>query len=150
MHSVQTLLLSGNAVFQGDARSASQIERLIEGAMAKQLHLETDAMVRSHKEWKEIIAGNPFQKEAKLDPSHLLVLPLKDAPARGAAGVLQDAILGREVVRVDGRCAYIVYPDGIGRSKLTSALIEKKLGTRGTGRNWNTVLKLDALADSIA
>jgi uncharacterized protein (DUF1697 family) len=38
--------------------------------------------------------------------------------------------------------------DGIGRSRLTSALIEKKLGTRGTGRNWNTVLKLAALADS--
>jgi uncharacterized protein (DUF1697 family) len=24
-------------------------------------------------------------------------------------------------------------------------MIEKKLGTRGTGRNWNTVLKLHAL-----
>ena len=55
---------------------------------------------------------------------------------------LQKAIVGREVVRAKGRCAYIVYPDGIGRSKLTGALIEKKLGTRGTARNWNTVLKL--------
>ncbi len=26
------------------------------------------------------------------------------------------------------------------------ALIEKHLGVRGTARNWNTVLKLDALA----
>ena len=59
---------------------------------------------------------------------------------------LQQAIKGREVVRAKGRFAYIVYPDGIGRSKLTSALIEKMLGTRGTGRNWNTVLKLAALA----
>ena len=33
--------------------------------------------------------------------------------------------------------------------RLTSALIEKKLGTRATARNWNTVLKLDALADSM-
>ncbi len=32
---------------------------------------------------------------------------------------LQKAIVGREVVRASGRCAYIVYPDGIGRSKLT-------------------------------
>ena len=29
---------------------------------------------------------------------------------------------------------------------LPPALIEKKLGVRGTGRNWNTVLKLEALA----
>jgi len=30
--------------------------------------------------------------------------------------------------------------------KLTISVIEKKLGSRGTGRNWNTVLKLGALA----
>ena len=29
-----------------------------------------------------------------------------------------------------------------------AAMIEKRLGTRGTGRNWNTVLKLAALAGS--
>jgi uncharacterized protein (DUF1697 family) len=46
----------------------------------------------------------------------------------------------------DGRCLYLVYPDGIGRSKLTNALIEHKLGVQGTGRNWNTVLKILAMA----
>jgi len=71
---------------------------------------------------------------------------LRDAPDRAAVAGLQKAIAGREVVRTSGRHAYIVYPDGIGRSRLTVALIEKKLGTRGTGRNWNTVLKLAALA----
>jgi uncharacterized protein (DUF1697 family) len=39
-----------------------------------------------------------------------------------------------------------VYPDGIGRSRLTNRVIETKLDTRGTGRNWNTVLKLAELA----
>ena len=59
----------------------------------------------------------------------------------------QGAIVGREVVRAKDRCAYIVYPDGIGRSKPTSAVIESKLG-RGTARNWNTVLKLRALVEA--
>ena len=49
-------------------------------------------------------------------------------------------------INVGGHKHYIVYPDGIGRSRLTNALIDKQLGTRGTGRNWNTVLKLTALA----
>jgi len=44
--------------------------------------------------------------------------------------------------------AYIFYPEGIGRSRLTTAFIETKLATRGTGRNWNTVLKLAAFAES--
>jgi uncharacterized protein (DUF1697 family) len=47
--------------------------------------------------------------------------------------------------RAGGKQLYIVYPDGIGRSRLTNAIIEKTLGTSGTGRNWNTVLKLGAL-----
>jgi uncharacterized protein (DUF1697 family) len=42
----------------------------------------------------------------------------------------------------------VVYPDGIGASRLTTALIERTLGTAGTGRNWNTVLKLAALVGS--
>ena len=48
MQGVQTLLQSGNAVFQSDARTTAPLERLIEGAAAKQLHVETDVMIRSH------------------------------------------------------------------------------------------------------
>jgi uncharacterized protein (DUF1697 family) len=50
-------------------------------------------------------------------------------------------------VRADGRHLYIVFPNGMGTSRLTNALIERKLGTRGTARNWNTTLKLHALAN---
>ena len=45
-----------------------------------------------------------------------------------------------------GRELYISYPEGIGTSKFTHTLIEKTLATRCTGRNWNTVLKLGAIA----
>ena len=61
----------------------------------------------------------------------------------------ESEIKGREQVSLAGRCAYLVYPDGIGTSKLTIKIIEAKLATKGTGRNWNTVLKLaDAVAEA--
>ncbi len=145
----QTLLQSGNVVFRSDNRSMAELERAIEGALVKRLRVATDVLIRSDSEWKAIIAGNPFPREAKEDPSHLLVIPLKEVPERSQVKALQAAIKGREIAHVHDRCAYIVYPDGIGRSCLTNVLIEKMLGTRGTGRNWNTVLKLDALADSM-
>jgi uncharacterized protein (DUF1697 family) len=145
MQDVRTLLQSGNVVFRSRVHTAAQLERLFEQAALKRLGLETDFFVRTATEWKEIVAGNPFPKEAKLDPSHLVVGFLKEAPDPANVTALQKAIVGREVVRAKGRQAYVVYPDGIGRSRLTSALIEKKLATRGTGRNWNTVLKLGAL-----
>ena len=71
---------------------------------------------------------------------------LRDAPTAAQVKLLQAAIKGRETVRATGKQAYFAYPDGIGTSKLTITMIEKALGTRGTARNWNTVLKLGALA----
>jgi uncharacterized protein (DUF1697 family) len=47
-----------------------------------------------------------------------------------------------EMVEMRGPEVYLYYPDGIGRSKLTSAVIEAKLDTAGTARNWNTLAKL--------
>lgn len=141
---VRSLLQSGNLVFKGGAKSSAQLERMLEAAAAKQLKLETDFFVRSAAEWQEVIAHNPYPAEAERDPGHLLVMCLKDAPAAAAVRALQAAITGRETVRTWGAHAYLVYPDGVGRSRLTIALIERTLGSRGTGRNWNTVLKLEA------
>jgi uncharacterized protein (DUF1697 family) len=70
---------------------------------------------------------------------------LKAAPTSRNVAALEASIKGREYFRCGGKQLYVVYPDGIGRSKLTGTLIEQKLGTRGTGRNWNTVQKLAAL-----
>jgi uncharacterized protein (DUF1697 family) len=142
----RSLLQSGNLVFQSPTRTGARLERFLELEAEKRLDLHTDFMVRTAGEWDTVVAHNPFPDEAKRDPAHLLVMFLKDAPDAQAVKLLNAAITGREIVRADGKHAYIVYPDGVGRSRLTTAIIEKKLGTRGTGRNWNTVLKLGALA----
>ncbi|HWI17810.1 MAG TPA: DUF1697 domain-containing protein [Vicinamibacterales bacterium] len=142
----KTLLLSGNAVFKSSAASSAALEQQLEAASTRHLKVTTDYFVRSAAEWQAIIKGNPFPDEAKSDPGHVLMMCLRDAPPPAAVKALQDRINGREVVRAKGRHAYFVYPDGIGRSKLTIAVIEKALGTRGTARNWNTVLKLGELA----
>ena len=144
----RSLLASGNLVFRCKEQPTAQLERLLEAEAAKRLGLETDFFVRTAKEWHAIVAGNPFPKEAKRDPGHLVVMALKDAPKAAGIKALEAAITGPETLHVIGREAYIVYPAGIAHSRLTNALIEKKLGTRSTGRNWNTVLKLEALARS--
>jgi uncharacterized protein (DUF1697 family) len=146
---VRTMLQSGNVVFRSSARSSAQLERRLETEAAKALDLRTDFFVRTVDEWQGVVADNPFRESAVRDPSHLTVVFLKGAPAGKDVDALQAAIKGREIVRPGRRHAYIIYPDGIGRSRLTSAMIEKMLGTRGTGRNWNTVVKLGALATQL-
>jgi uncharacterized protein (DUF1697 family) len=128
------------------ARTTAELEKLLEAEVAARLDLHTDFLVRTEEEWKAVIAHNPFVEAAERDPAHLLVMFLKAAPGGDQVKSLQRAITGPEVVRAQGHQLYIVYPVDIGHSRLTNALIERKLGTRGTARNWNTVLKLDTLA----
>ena len=147
----RTLLQSGNVVFKtGNSRDAT-IECRLEAEAEKRLGLRTIFFVRNAAEWKALITRNPFPDEAERDPSHLVAMCLKAEPSAAAVAALQAAIHGRELVRSGGgRHVYITYPDGIGRSKLTAGVVEKALGSAGTARNWNTVLKLAALTDQPA
>lgn len=144
----RSVLQSGNLVFRAQARTTAHLERVLEREARKRLDVQADFFVRTAEEWKAVVARNPFRKEAGRAPGQLVVMFLKDAPEVTDVATLRAAITGPEVVRAKGREAYIVYPNGIGRSRLTHGLIEKKLGTRGTGRNWNTVLKLGVFAEA--
>lgn len=148
---VQSLLQSGNLVLCSTRRqTASRLEEMLEAEASRRLELQTDFFVRTAEEWGEVVAGNPFRDEARRDPGHLVVMFVKRAPVANDVKLLQAVIKGRETVRASGRHLYIAYPDGMGCSKLTNGVIEKSLGTRGTARNWNTVLKLEAALSSQA
>jgi uncharacterized protein (DUF1697 family) len=142
---VKSLLQSGNLIFGSRSRFGAELERYLEMEAGRRLALEVDIFVRTAEEWKGIVRHNPFRKEAERDPGHLVVLFLKSAPAAKDIALLQADVIGKEVVRAKGKQAYIFYPNGQGRSKLTGTMIEKRIG-RGTGRNWNTILKLDVIA----
>ena len=145
---VRTVLQSGNAVFTSDETNEGKLEKRLEDRTEKELGLRTDFFVRTADEWDSIVRGNPYRQEERTSPNHLVVTVLKEVPPNEGWTRLDSAIRGPERVKGRGRHAYIVYPDGIGRSRLTAAVIEKNLGTRGTSRNWNTVLKLAAIAAS--
>ena len=145
---VRTLLQSGNVVFDAPAAPAEKLELRLQEAIVRRFGHEVDVFVRDLPAWDALIDGNPYHAEAKSDPSHLLAMCLKRAPGAGANERLSAAIVGRERGVVAGTLAYLVYPDGVGTSKLTAAKIERALGSSGTARNWNTVLKLRELANS--
>jgi uncharacterized protein (DUF1697 family) len=141
----RSLLQSGNLAFRASGE-ADAIEATLERETQARLGLTTDFIVRTGAEWAAALAANPFPAEAARDPAHLVVMALKGEPDSAAVASLKAAILGRERIEGRGRELYIVYPDGIGTSKLTSQLIERKLRVRGTARNWNTAMKLAELA----
>jgi uncharacterized protein (DUF1697 family) len=139
---VKSLLQSGNLVFTCSGNTGAALEQKLEAAVAAGLGVQTAFFVRTAREWNAIVAANPYPEAARDDPSHLVVMTFKAAPAAKDVAALRAAIAGRETVAAVGKQLYAVYPDGIGTSKLTNAVIERKLGQTGTARNWNTVLKL--------
>lgn len=144
---VCSLLQSGNLVFDTVSLRGTALETQLETESANQLKLTVDYFVRSANQWQSIIAKNPLRKEAERDPSHFLVLCLKRKPKPNAVRALQAAMTGGEIIRAVDRQLYMVYPNGIAKSKLNSSLIDQKLGISGTGRNWNTVLRIGAMID---
>ena len=147
---VSTLLRSGNVVVESDGRAkGAELERRLEGAAAHLFLRPTDFHVRDRAAWDGVVASNPFPEAARDDPAHLVVIAFKGPIDPGRVAALGRSLRGRERVHARGRELYVVYPDGIGRSKLTSALLDRALAARGTTRNWNTALRIrDALHES--
>lgn len=138
---VQSLLQSGNVVFESQERIPQELEIYLAEEIEQRFELTTEFVVRTPDEIAMVIERNPFPDEAIQDPGHLLVLFMKDAPSEKSIELLQASIVGNEVVKADGKHVYAIFPDGIGNSKLISQL-DRKLGKTWTGRNWNTVTKL--------
>jgi uncharacterized protein (DUF1697 family) len=141
---VRTVLQSGNVVFRSTARAGAPLEQSLEKELEKQLKCQADVHIRTAVEWKDVVARNPFADEAMRDPGHLLVMFFKAPLLSANVKALQSAITGPEILHARGRELYMVFPDGMGNSK-AARLVDRKLGARGTARNWNTVLKLLAL-----
>ncbi len=142
---VATYIQSGNVVFSGDDIDLAQLPEQIEDSFAHRFGFQAKAMVRSAAELNEIIANNPFRDQPEKETKWVLVLFLSTRPESTALEDLRQAYAGPEEYYLIGQELYIYYPNGMGRSKLTNVLIEKKLKASGTGRNWNTVLQLQKM-----
>jgi uncharacterized protein (DUF1697 family) len=140
----RTLLQSGNLVFSSEGAEPAELERRLEAAIAEKLGVETEVCVRPAAVWRRVVQANPFPEAARADPAHLLLVAFKAPPRSDGPETLAAAYDGPEQLRLAEGHAYIVYPDGVGRSKLTPALLGRHLG-QGTARNWNTVLKLERM-----
>jgi len=142
---VVTLLNSGNAVFDGASGDDQAVAAKIEAAIAAHHGFEVRVAVRTALELDRIIEANPLP-EALGDPSHLLVAFQVTPMPEDRIDAFDPTPYGPEVVRLGDGVVYLWYREGIGGSKLTVDVLEKRLGAVVTARNWNTVTKLRTLA----
>lgn len=136
----RTLAASGNLVVES-GKVAAALETDIEAAMDRTFGLKVAAMVRTPEQWAKLVAANPFPKEAEAHPAKVLAMVMKDGIREGALEACRALAEGGEAVKAVDGVLYFWFPNGQGESAIFKKATPRMLGM-GTGRNWNTVLKL--------
>lgn len=140
---VATLLNSGNAVFRASRGTPAKIAAGIASAVASELGVEAQVIVKSTKELASIVAENTLAKGAA-DHSRLLVAFVQELKALPALSAIEKFLVPPERFLLGKGAAYLHCASGILESKAGEALL--KVSKTVTARNWATVLKLQALA----
>ena len=135
---VATHLNSGNLLLTSSEDSATIGARL-DAALADRYARELPVMVRTPEELASVLERLPFRDEAyderRLQVAFLADAPPEDTPARIVGPDGDEGV-------VDGREVFLHYPNGLGRSKLTTAALERALGVAVTLRGVRTVAGL--------
>jgi len=141
---VSTHLQTGNIVFSASG-DTDALEKRLERAIQEQFGFPITVVVRDAARFKSCLAEVPFAAQVVADPSHVLLYVTKLPMRADAAKVLTSLARAEETVVAAGGALWIYFPNGIGSSKLTPALIDRAVGSTATGRNWNTVSKIQEL-----
>ena len=142
LRDVQTYVQSGNVVFTAPGRDIGPLPKRIEAAIEPAFGFRCAVILRTAAELRDVVRRNPFAGRTDVESSRLIVVFLSREPDSEARTKALAIKLGPEETKIEGREVFVFYPNGVGRSKLTVAVMEKALGVVGTGRNWNTVTKL--------
>jgi uncharacterized protein (DUF1697 family) len=146
---VATFIQSGNVVFRTKERDLGKIARRIGDGIEEEFGFRREVILRTAEEMRAVIARNPFVERKDVEPSNLLVWFLGGAPDAEARKQVLTVKIQQEELRMGERELYIYFPDGQGRSKLSLTAVDRALKFPGTGRNWNSVLKLMAMAEKL-
>lgn len=117
---VQTVIGSGNVVFDSPSKSASSLEKKIEKAFPMKLGFTSTTIIRSHDELRALAKKDPFKGIADEKPNYLVVTFFKD--------------------RAKELCSVIDLGKGNGSGFMAD--IEKKHGKLVTTRTWKTVHRI--------
>ena len=138
---VRNYIQSGNIIFTAPPKVVQGLPALMSKDIEQRFGFSAPVILRTREELAKVARRNPFLK-AGLPESTLHVYFLADEPNAAAIKNLDSNRSPGDRFHVAGREIYLHLPNGMARTKLTSAYFDSKLSTIATARNWATVLKL--------
>ncbi len=145
----RTYVQSGNVVFRTNEEDLARVAKRLGDGIEREFGFRTEVILRSRAEMNDVVRRNPFSMRRGIEPGKLLVLFFASKPGPEAREKILNIKADVEEFRLDGRELYVYYPNGMGRSKVSTPIIERMLKTPGTCRNWNSVTKLLEMAEGM-
>ncbi len=142
---VRSYIASGNMVFAADG-TADSLTTALRQNMVAQMGLDVPNLILCEAAMRAALAGCPFDPAAG---KHVHGFFLWAEPTVDWAAY-ENLRASSETLQVLGRVAYLLAPEGIGRSKLVEKLDKVITRTDMTARNLNTLRKLVEMLDDAA
>ncbi|MCZ8513037.1 DUF1697 domain-containing protein [Paenibacillus filicis] len=143
---VQTYIQSGNVLFQSE-KPAEALKILIAEEIKRSFGFSIAVMLRTSSEWRSILANCPYPADALTEGQSIQVTFFNDAPSVQELDRLSEVRSDMDEFQLLGKELYMFFRQSILDSKLPDQL--QKLKIPVTTRNWNTVLKLAAMAEAM-
>lgn len=143
---VSTYIQSGNILLSSDGKDSPEIGRMIREKVLERFGFDVSVIVVTPEELETAVLENPFASRTTDDSTQPYVGFLSHIPKAVDIEVLKAIDFRGDEFAVIGKRIYLWYADSAGNTKLSNAVIEKKLSITSTARNWKTVRKLIALS----
>ena len=146
---VRTYIQSGNVVFETPAATARLVPAAVTTSIEAECGFRVPILIRTATDLERIVRTNPFV-EPGTDLGLLHVGFLADRPSAARVATLDPHRSPPDEFAQHEREIYLRCPNGMARTKLTTAYFDARLQTVATFRNWRTTLELLALSGATA
>jgi uncharacterized protein (DUF1697 family) len=146
---VKTIILSGNVLFETTQTDPQKVIKKIEAGLQKALGYEVAVILRTIAELQALAEANPF-KPVKADADiKKYVTFLAEKHTSKLKPPVSSPKGDWQIIELKPREVIVVAFPVKGRYGESMGSIEKEFGKAVTTRNWNTVVKILALANPV-
>lgn len=139
---VQSVITSGNILFESNKADVAQLEHTIERALTEQLGFTSTTIIRSLAELQTMVDRDPFTGIAQ-DPKHYITVTfLKKTPESSPKLPYKPPSSGYEVLAIHNQEVFATLDQTHEKTPNLMSWLEKQYGKQITTRTWNTVNRI--------
>jgi len=143
---VQTLLNTGNFVFDTQETNISELENTIEDVLSRSFGFPIPVILKTQQEISALVDSNPFEKIDMHKDMRLYVSLLKDSPEVALTIPYFSQDKTYTIIAIKEKVILSVLDLSTTSTPKGMNDLEKLFGKNITTRNWNTIKKITAIA----